>query len=374
MTSPQRKTLFIHGGMQKTGSTSIQVTLSETPTTPLYQFLYRENGNSGYYLRSMFDASFSGNLNEKGKGRVAGLHNFGDRIDKFLDRPRSIYVISSEMIGSAFGTASLTMMRDWFARKVDDMQVVLYVREPYGYIESLFQEQLKKRSVEFVKLSRMSPPYKEWFSQVEEVFGADKVIYRHFTSAKLRNGDVVSDFIATTGLDLPESSIVRKNEGLSRRGVAVIANFNHQLASRTHSRDLKSTRWITRLASQLPGPKLRLSNELLVEAVSGNAEDIAWMESRLGCELGHQSRKPAPDGLTDLRQVLELDEETRRWAVEVLGVSPQATDFAAAMTERLQAASQTEDAAILRQTRRHFAAEDPDKAARREARTAAGRA
>ncbi|MBQ0959967.1 hypothetical protein KAK06_13520 [Ideonella sp. 4Y11] len=374
MTSTPRKTLFIHGGMQKTGSTSIQVTLSETPTTPLYQFLYRENGNSGYYLRSMFDASFTGNLNEKGKGRVAGLHNFGDRVEKFLDRPKSVFVISSEMIGSAFGTASLTMMRDWFAKKVDDMRVVLYVREPYGYIESLFQEQLKKRSVEFVNLARMSPPYKAWFTEVEDVFGAENVIYRHFSSAKLRNGDVVSDFIATTGLDLPESSIVRKNEGLSRRGVAVIANFNHQLASRTHSRDLQATRWITRLASQLPGPKLRLSNELLVEAVKGTAEDIAWMESRLGCPLGHLNRKPAPDGLTDLRQVLDLDEETRRWAVDVLGVSAQSSDIAATMTEKLQLAAQAEDASILRQTRRHFAVDDPDKAARREERAAARKA
>ncbi|MBQ0929137.1 hypothetical protein [Ideonella alba] len=370
MTSSPRKTLFIHGGMQKTGSTSIQVTLSETPTTPNYQFLYRENGNSGYYLRSMFDASFTGNVHEKGKGRVAGLHNFGDRIEKFLERPKSIFVISSEMIGSAFGTASLTMMRDWFARKVDEMQVVLYVREPYGYIESLFQEQLKKRSVDFVKLARMSPPYQAWFSEVEEVFGADKVIYRHFNSAKLRNGDVVSDFIATTGLDLPESSIVRKNEGLSRRGVTVIANFNHQLASRTHSRDLKATRWITRLASQLPGPKLRLSNELLLEAASGTAGDIAWMESRLGCPLGHLKRKPAPDGLTELRQVLDLDEETRRWAVDVLGVPAQSADIGAAMTEKLQVAAQAEDAAILRQTRRHFAVEDPEKAERREKRAA----
>jgi hypothetical protein len=373
MTTPLRKTLYIHGGMQKTGSTSIQVTLSETPTTRGYQFLFRENGNSGFYLRSMFDASFLGNVNEKGKGRAAGLQAFSDRIEKFLERPKQTFVISSEMICSAFGTASLTMLRDWFATKVDDIRVVIYVREPYGYIESLFQEQLKKRSVEFVNLARMSPSYQTWFSEVEDVFGADKVIYRHFSSGSLRNGDVVSDFIATTGLDIPEESVVRKNEGLSRRGVAVIANFNHQMASRTHSRDLRSTRWITRLATMLPGPKLRLSNELLAAAIRDSDEDIAWMESRLGCPLGHLNRKPAPDGITDLRQVLEIDDETRRWAVEVLGVPAQTADIAATLTERLSAAADAEDAAILRQTRRHFAVDDPQKAERRQERAAARR-
>lgn len=373
MTSPLRKTLYIHAGMQKTGSTSIQVTLSETPTTPGYQFLFRENGNSGFYLRTMFDASFQGNVSLRGKARSAGVQSFADRIEKFLLRPKPVFVISSEMVCSAFGAASLGMIRDWFATKVDDIKVVIYVREPFGYIESLFQEQLKKRSVEFVKLSRMSPPYKSWFSEVEEVFGAENVIYRHFSSGSLRNGDVVSDFIATTGLDIPEESVVRKNEGLSRRGVAVVANFNHQLANQTHERDIRSTRWITRLASMLPGSKLRLSNDLLVEAIKDSTEDIAWMEARLGCALGHLTRKAAADGITDLHQVLALDEETRRWAVEVLGVPPKAPDFSATMTERLQVASDAEDATILRQTRRHFAADDTDRAARREARAAARR-
>lgn len=374
MTSPQRKTLYIHGGMQKTGSTSIQVTLSETPTTPGYQFLFRENGNSGFYLRTMFDASFQGNVNEKGKARNASVQAFSDRIEKFLLRPKPVFVISSEMICSAFGAASLGMLRDWFATKVDDIRVVIYVREPFGYIESLFQEQLKKRSVEYVRLSRLSPTYKAWFSEVEEVFGAENVIYRHFNTASLRNGDVVSDFIATTGLDIPEESVVRKNEGLSRRGVAVVANFNHQLASRTHHRDMRATRWITRLATMLPGPKLRLCNPLLAAAIKDSTEDIAWMEARLGCPLGHQTRKPAADGITDLQQVLTLDEETRRWAVDVLGVKPKAADFAAAMTQRLQALSEAEDATALRQTRRHFAADDPEKAARREARATTKRA
>jgi hypothetical protein len=374
MTSPLRKTLYIHAGMQKTGSTSIQVTLSETPTTPGYQFLFRENGNSGYYLRTMFDASFQGNVNERGKARNAGIQAFSDRIEKFLLRPKPVFVISSEMICSAFGAASLGMLRDWFATKVDDIKVVIYVREPFGYIESLFQEQLKKRSVEFVKLSRMSPTYKSWFSEIEDVFGAENVIYRHFSSSSLRNGDVVSDFIATAGLDIQEESVVRKNEGLSRRGVAVVANFNHQLASRTHHRDMRASRWITRLASMLPGPKLRLSNELLIEAIRDSGEDIAWMEARLGCPLGHLNRKAAPDGIKDLNEVLALDEETRRWAVEVLGVSADSADFAAAMAARLQVASDAEDAVILRQTRRHFAADDAERAARREARAATRRA
>ena len=128
--------LIIHTGMHKTGSSSIQDTLAAALNHPEYHyFSFDGRPNSSQAILQGF------HYNNPGKQRMR------ESISSSLQSCKAnIGIISAEGINRLV-KKNLIELFAVLKKHADTIQVVSYVREPRGRIESSFQEVLKVRAV-----------------------------------------------------------------------------------------------------------------------------------------------------------------------------------------------------------------------------------
>lgn len=326
------KTCVLHFGMAKTGSTSIQATLSQLPPRPDVVYLQSGEANAGRALSAAFmdDAGrFRPNrklgLDERAlaRRRRRALASF----EQALDGPVTLAVLSSEMLAN-FDRDSLVALRDWLAPRVDRIRLLGYVREPAAFMESMSQQALKNGN-DRIDLQRRYPAYRQRFEPFESVFGRDAVTYRRFDPAGFPGGCVVRDFCATIGLDLPESAIVRVNEGLSRRAVGLLLAYRQAYPEFGSGREaLRRNRALVALLTQLPGDKLRLDPALLRPVIEAQADDLAWINERLDRPLQVRYAEAGTPVLRDWAELAVLEAPTLAWLAELTGTPVPGGDAA----------------------------------------------
>lgn len=203
-----RKQIFIHIGIGKTGTSSIQHVLSEHRADLERQsFLYPTTGQRWEkYGCGHFDLT---PLGVPGiQGALSGLY---DRLDAELaECAASKVILSSELLSFALDG----FIRDLANRlKEHDVRVVFYAREQCSLIESTFLWWQKVgndylgdiRSFydvhqdSFDLLARVSP----W----ARVFGHDRIMCRLY-DRQLMGGNVVNDIAQALGIRLDAGSLV----------------------------------------------------------------------------------------------------------------------------------------------------------------------
>lgn len=220
------KTLYLHVGHYKTGTSAIQKYCSENAA------MLAENG---YF----YSATARPHANPTNHGdlslTIAAKHGFvppawykeRKDIDKvygeFLEDCRqaaqqNILVSSEEFVQLALRTASdaaLHELRERFAEF--DVRIVLYIREPIALLKSWYGEVNKGPSgtrpfpVFFMNLDPNFLSQNMVYGRLAEVFGADKVIVRSYKSVGM---DHIRDFLSGIGYSpLPEGDSWSVNEG-----------------------------------------------------------------------------------------------------------------------------------------------------------------
>jgi hypothetical protein len=319
------KTCVLHVGMAKTGTTSIQSTLSLAPPTPGFHYLRSGEANAGRALGAAFMRSPS----HFRPIRKLGLDNatvdqmksavLSDLEDQ-LSRPATTFIASSEMLG-LFDEASLTRMRDWFERRVDAIRLIAYIREPASYMDSMFQQSLKNGNSAFDVDARY-PNYRERFAPMEKVFGRAQITYRAFTPKALVNQCVVRDLMSLIGVDIPGLTIKRINESLSREAVGLLFAYRlHGPKYGIGAEAMRSNRTLIRCLRDVPGERFRLARNLVAPVIEANGPDMAWMAERLGGtlvpKLSDDDDEQAVRGEADL---LRFSVSTLNWLHKASGV------------------------------------------------------
>jgi hypothetical protein len=137
---------------------------------------------------------------------------------------------------------------------------------------------------------------------------------RKFDRALLADGDAVGDLADFVGLPRSDLTILRTNEGIGLEAVALLYAIR-RAGYGAGGADLSATTlsiWLAETLDVLSTAKFRLAPSVLSELVQHNAQDLAWMETRLGASLYE------PDGeQTGLRSEAELLEIARAITPEI---------------------------------------------------------
>ncbi len=287
------KRCWLHVGMHKTGTTSLQASLGSIRDHPQWKLLkIGGKTNMGPALFTMFAknprkhgllrkiAKTDGELSKDGEALRQRLRN------AVMNSTVPNLILSAESLSSAMGRKDLASLRDLLAPLCAEIRVIGYVRPPCAFKISFFQQAIKNGGNEFnpegVPLS-----YRRRFKKFDDVFGRSKVLLRKFDPGSFPGGCIVADFCAQTGLDAPPpGSIRRTNESLCREACGML------YAYRKFGPGYGSGRMVVRENQRLIAPlyrirggRLLLSARWMKQGLAKERNDIRWIERRIGASL-----------------------------------------------------------------------------------------
>ncbi|WP_444915720.1 hypothetical protein [Microbulbifer sp. TRSA007] len=219
------RTLYLHIGFHKTGSSSLQLAMKEQEQTLSeagYEFLsLGKKGNSSGCVEV---SSCTGQLR----------FQLNTRLDELLaSSSGEKAIISAEHLCFLHQRESVELVQRTCAKYFDKINVIVYLRRQDLQAIS-FKKQGARGAVAyrssssklfghsegaFPAFTKDIETYYDYFSKLilwESVFGKAALSVRSFTRDALQGGDIVSDFLALLGGDIDISGR-RVNEGVGRR-------------------------------------------------------------------------------------------------------------------------------------------------------------
>jgi len=291
-TSPpaRQRVCWLHIGMHKTGSTSIQENLVTFRKPEGWRYLTVADGaNMGQALYKMFGTNAQEFHWFKKQGKSADqLAERGARLREKFHRnlarvPERDVIISAEAL-SLLDEAGVVALRDFLAPYFSVIKVVAYVRSPLGFMNSAFQQQLKHGKTAF-RFAAARPKYRRRFEKFDEIFGRENVILRKFNPAAFPNGCIVADFCRMLGIQGPPPDQVRRvNESLCREACGILLAYRKFGSGFGVGRTVvKENNWIVAALAAMRGRKFMVARRRLRKAM--DMDDVRWMEQRLGKPL-----------------------------------------------------------------------------------------
>lgn len=277
------KTLIIHIGDHKTGTTSIQNALAGGYLTiEGAELLYPARLNHNY---------LSGYIRAPQQGRQASQNLGPEALAEQISQSSADYVVlSGEVFENIPAPVFYEMVERHFCSVVDHVRVLAYVRPHASRLLSSFGEQIKigwfrKDMQTFFENNRQSgrfhyaPRFKQW----RELFGEDFCL-RPMIRSELKGGSVLEDFseVAFDGLPCQIRELPVENKALDLRGLMFVKH--------AHAAFLDSNRWLRHtlgweLARRLSqygetglGETLQMDLPLAHQIVETYAADAAEMD------------------------------------------------------------------------------------------------
>lgn len=310
------KRCLIHIGMHKTGTTSIQRTLSSVPHPADWHYV-----KLGPYINLgvPFFAMFSPNptsyhwfskKNQTHDDAVAMGKKWKVELKQMIESSSAKqFIFSGEGIG-LLCQEGLENMRTFLAPLFDEIRIVGYVRAPIGFRTSMFQQRIKngRRSFDAVTTPLV---YRSRFEMFDKLFGRDKVDLWKFDPKTFANGCVVTDFCCRVNIQFdPGASVVRTNESLTREGLGILYAYR-KLGDGygTGATVVKENRAIFNALLEMKGGKFKFAPSVFRELTPEDAQEIAWMEVRLGASLVG-TIDPAQGGIASEEELLTISRDS----------------------------------------------------------------
>lgn len=284
--------IIVHVGMHKTGSSSIQETLSKVQMQAVEYLSIGPSNHSAFFstLLSKHPENYHTHRKSglsKSKVRdlqllyVKKLHTALQNVTK-----KKVLISAEDLSSSSNGYSELEYLKELLVSYCKRIRIVGYVRPPAGYMQSAFQQRMKGGGQNVFDLRKVYPCYKQSFAKMDDIFGQENVELIAFKRDSLHNGDVVQDFARRIEVDLDPSKIVRTNESLSLEATALLFVFRHFSGKLAGYKGYNSDN--NRLIAALSGlgnQKLVFSESALSSVFEANRSDIEWMSQRLGTSI-----------------------------------------------------------------------------------------
>lgn len=300
----------VHAGMHKTGSTSIQQAFYQKAGKD-YAYIDVGNPNFSIPMFLMFEdeAHFQSNIIVKAMGRSqeelieerATLHAQVDA--QIMNCPSGLMMFSGEDI-SGYNVRIVERFAAYLRKYSDDLHVFTYVRPPCGYMESAFQERLKRSYVD-MSPEKLWPRYMPRFKNMIAGFGRENLTFVPFEKACLASGDVVTDFAFRTGLPCPIGPQRSYNESLTAEAVSLLYHFRKHISPEPqNSQDGFKTelRFIKQIGT-IGTTKLRFGKEFLQKGRHKFRDDWEFAKELCGSPL--RERRDSGDGFITTEADLE---------------------------------------------------------------------
>ena len=314
----------LHVGMPKTGTSSIQETLSQIEPTPVRYLPFKHNNHSGYFTTLFEDSPWNHRSNVlAGRNRQQVLQrkaHFENQLARMLQQAAlstatTGVFFSGERLGmpGKVDAAAMERLRTFFAPWCDAFRVYGYVRPLASLLPSDFQQRLQMGAEPSIDLDYFYPRYRERFQKFDTVFDQTNVSLRKFARAEFVGGDVVRDIARQVGIPLGASPIRPANESLSRDAVALYFAMRRagHLAGKSRQVQMQSRAIVDALRG-IGNGKLVFDQTLTQPLFERYAADIAWIEQRISASV---SDPPAANDrpIRDDRDLLEIAAEARHW-------------------------------------------------------------
>jgi hypothetical protein len=315
------KSCLLHFGLHKTGSSSIQSFLS-SHTLPgiLYPDLGEANQSRPLATAFRSDAT-KYHLNRKAKVDEPTVEQRRNTTRSCLDKAFASLgnrrmVLSAEDL-SLFPEDDLEDFIVFVAQRAGDIKGLGYVRTVAGWLESLFQENLRN-SPRLPPLTRYRPLYRTRLEKFDRLLGLSKIELVAYQRERLAGGCVVQDFARRIGAE-PPTSPPRANTSLSLPAVRLLAVYRRwqPFPPGAGPEMLRANKFLSEQLRTLEGPPLRFSRRLVKTFLRRTQEDIGWAEQRLGFSVSETSEH---DGAIDRREnLLDLQRPELDWLAEKCG-------------------------------------------------------
>lgn len=328
--------LIVHIGMHKTGSSSIQDSLAAGLDHPDFDYLAFGQPNGSLAVVQAFDDRFekrpavkNRNLTpeEREQIRARGLGS----ITKAFDASQAPNAIVSAEDIRGLSPAALQVMFDLYKSYTDSIQVVSYIREPRGLIESSFQQILKMVAVTF-EAPALRVNYGNHFRKFDDLLGRENNQLWLFNPAEFADGDIVMDFCNRLSIPFDTSKVVRSNESLSLDAVRIL--WCYRMYNPTFAR---TDRAIVDRLMPLKGEKLSFTQEML-DLVSGgvDARQVQIVEERMQRTFIANSFDKKPGNVRSLADLEAVSDEGRDWLARETGVAVSSVADSEGVSQALQ--------------------------------------
>jgi len=240
--------LFLHIGIEKTGTKSIQNFLAKHRELIQQKFNIRTInswGETNHQLLTLVAAPDSIRTRRiRMKFGLLDKYQMTKYIDqckiqlgKELSEHKSkAYVISSEHLSSRlYSVEEIQRLIDYLSINFDDIKVVIYLRSQEKLIPSHLSTAIKVGNCFDLKELKFDHwfDYDQILTKWGEVVGQKNIITRIFDHASLKNESLLHDFCESVGIVLSEVTgvIERKNKALGIKGMAFLEGFNKYFPS-----------------------------------------------------------------------------------------------------------------------------------------------
>lgn len=288
--------VILHVGMHKTGSSSIQRHLHGTELGHGVSFARWSEPNHSTLVWLLFED----------EERLGDYRGFSARGPAFMARLPAMkrkwlasleedceacrngtLILSGEGMASPGSGGTLRRLQAFLRDRAGEVRVIGYVRPPRSFAASHFQQLLKGGRISTLDVAALWPGYRERFARLDALFGRENVTLRPYDRDRLRDGDVVADFLHLAGLAPPVGTPPEANTSLSAEATALLylqrsrgegfpAGFPGALQ--------RNAEFIRRLRT-IGQRKFDFSQGLWAPVLEANRADLDWMEDRLGTSL-----------------------------------------------------------------------------------------
>jgi tetratricopeptide (TPR) repeat protein len=300
-----RTNFYIHIGVHKTGTKSIQHTLADNRTTLLARGINSFPGdpNHGPALISLladYPHADSRNIRKHlDTPEKAASYNESTRhdIEKALRSNRSPKMVISGEGLSGLSPAEIERLKEMLAPYAASYRVIVYVRDPYEYANSAYLQRIKSGSI-LGEAGRIPlPTYKRRLERYINAFGRENVDIRIFHPPRFVGGDLVSDFLVALG-ESPEVAkslnIVRANQSMSHEAALILSETNRDIPILIERRANRARAFgFHSYVVEIEGEKFTIDPNAYLQHEAEIAADNDWLHQVIGEPVFGQA-KPRP--------------------------------------------------------------------------------
>ncbi|MRX49774.1 hypothetical protein GI374_04770 [Paracoccus sp. S-4012] len=290
------RTLILHAGLPKCGSSSIQRSLyAARDRLAARGLVYWDIGpNHSEPLKALSRPYCEKRMPGHLRARYGSDNAIEASLRACLARPAAFTVLSAEGMGRVKGPGKARAPRPEdgrgrlraavLAAGFDRLRIVIYVRPPLDWWNSLVQQRTKTQPRAEAETGNTS--YRALMEPVLTLFPEAEAELRLFDPAGFAGGSLLADFLDAAGIpaelaaDVEE---VRANPSLS----AEATDFLDRMQRQARGSDPIGRWFVERyLRPYLSGGgRFGLPRETLAAMIEANRDDIAWLSERMGRDM-----------------------------------------------------------------------------------------
>lgn len=292
-----KATIYLHIGLHKTGTSSIQTTMFNNRTKLLahginYAPLSGDDPNHSVVLLPLFRraphryrANRLAGIDTKEKAAKKNAASLA-ALRRALKSNKSASIVFSGEGLSGLPVERLKQLRLELEPYAERFRVIVYIRDPYSAANSMIQQRVRRGQTYQEIIA--APPYLRYsrIGPAIQVFGRENVDIRMFDPAHFVGGDLIADFLSAIGAApelAKELHVARTNVALSHEAAYLLHAINmHSPRDDSVAPDLIKRPDLLKWLEQIPGQPYRCPPRLLKAARPLIARELKWLRNVLG--------------------------------------------------------------------------------------------